>query len=763
MNIMRPLPSVSEINEFQRYAALGYRIITPVFPPEVDLEPWCASYKKLHAKRNPRDDRGKVPGEKQASGRWSNKLDWGMRAPRPSELVKWKSWSANLGVVTVDNLVAIDADTLNLDLARLIKAEIEATIGRTPIRIGRYPKALYPVRCSEPFGHQEFYFDNQEGKFEILAGGNQFVAQGVHPVTRQPYTWPVPIVPLGELPIVTPETLHALMAALRAKLPDAGSVASSRARTGPPVPQASLMSKPDLMAHCVRHTPNTYPARADYIKYGYAIKAALIDEPELARDLWEEWCKNWEGGENEDATIESDWNGFKPPFETGWRHILKRYEEATGRDERPAHWCEDIVEEASEEPPAETWTPLFPDSEDAPAARTLEGDYYDFPEASSLEPEDFLYDSWMVRDYVSLISAQTKVGKSLLMISIALAMASGKPLLGVSTLRPLRVRIWNGEDTILTMKRRIAACMKNFGLTRADIGDRLIINSGRDQPIVVAVQARDGAKIIAPVADELISYLQKQAVDVLVIDPFIKAHRVSENDNAAIDAVAQEWVRVAGQGKVAVVLVHHSRKLNGNEASVDDSRGASSLPSAARSTLVLARMTKKEGEKAGRSKTYKSLFRIADSASNLAAAPGDDTQWFEIASVDLGNARFAEDGSVLRRSDRVGVARLSGITGGMEDEGDMEQQDMERRAMDEIAKGGWRRDVRAGDGWAGIPIGRAFRIDMEDADGKAQIKAMISRWLLQGKLTEETLTDKNRNKRTFLCVQTDASGANLFD
>lgn len=741
------------INEFERYVALGYRRLTPVMPPGVDLEPWCASYKKLHSTRKPEDGRGKVPGELQPSGRWSNKTDWGMRDPKPVEIARWKRWGANLGIVTIDGLVGIDADTMNLEHARLIKAEIEATVGRTPIRIGRYPKALYPVRCSEPFGHQEFYFDDKQGKFEILAGGNQFVAEGLHQITRQPYTWPVPLVPFDELPIVAPETLLALIASLRAKLPNVGSVASSQPRSGEPIDQTKLTSKADVVTHWVRNTPNTFDDRGAYIKYGYAIKAALSDDPDLAWDLWESWCKSWTGGENDDVTIESDWRGFKPPFEAGWIHLSQRFYEATGRplnETRAAHWCEDIVEPEEQALP---YVSIFP-NEDAEAAprKTLEGSYYDFPDPASIEPEDFLYDSWLVRDYVSLISAQTKVGKSLLMITVALAMASGKPLLGVKTLRTYRVRIWNGEDTITTMKRRIAAAMRCHGLTREDIGDRLIINSGRDQPIVVAVQARDGAKIQAPVVEELLSYLQKQQVDVLVIDPFIKAHKVSENDNAAIDAVAQEWVRVADQAHVGVVLVHHSRKLNGAEASVDDSRGASSLPSAARATLVLARMTKKEAEKVGRTKTYKSMFRIADAASNLAAAPGDDEQWFEIASVDLGNARFAEDGTLLKRSDRIGVARLSTVVGAAEDEEDVERAGCERVALAEIAKGGWRRDIRAGDGWAGIPIARAFRIDLDDLDGKAQVKNMIALWLRQGKLTEESQTDKNRNKRTFLNV-----------
>ena len=48
-------------------------------------------------------------------------------------------------------------------------------------------------------------------------------------------------------------------------------------------------------------------------------------------------------------------------------------------------------------------------------------------------------------------------------------------------------------------KGRIAAAMIEHGLTREDIGDRLLVDSGRDMPICTAVLAKDGAKIMAPV------------------------------------------------------------------------------------------------------------------------------------------------------------------------------------------------------------------------------------------------------------------------
>ena len=67
-------------------------------------------------------------------------------------------------------------------------------------------------------------------------------------------------------------------------------------------------------------------------------------------------------------------------------------------------------------------------------------------------------------------------GKSNLAIVEALSMTSGKQLLhDLVPHRPLRVVLINLEDNRNTMDKRIAAAMRHYGLTPADIGDRLIV------------------------------------------------------------------------------------------------------------------------------------------------------------------------------------------------------------------------------------------------------------------------------------------------
>jgi Primase C terminal 2 (PriCT-2) len=60
------------------------------------------------------------------------------------------------------------------------------------VRFGKPPKRLIPVRTDEPFTKLSRVFISPNGaeqKIEILCDGQQYVVDGVHPETRQPYRW----------------------------------------------------------------------------------------------------------------------------------------------------------------------------------------------------------------------------------------------------------------------------------------------------------------------------------------------------------------------------------------------------------------------------------------------------------------------------------------------------------------------------------------------------------------------------------------------
>jgi hypothetical protein len=64
--------------------------------------------------------------------------------------------------------------------------------GRIYVRFGLPPKRLIPLRTERPFAKLSCLFKAQDGsehKIEILADGQQYVVDGIHPDTGKPYAW----------------------------------------------------------------------------------------------------------------------------------------------------------------------------------------------------------------------------------------------------------------------------------------------------------------------------------------------------------------------------------------------------------------------------------------------------------------------------------------------------------------------------------------------------------------------------------------------
>jgi hypothetical protein len=156
----------------------------------------------------------------------------------------------------------------------------------------------------------------------------------------------------------------------------------------------------------------------------------------------------------------------------------------------------------------------------------------------------WLYGKHLLRRFVSVDVAAGGTGKSSVKIGEALAMASGRNLYGTEVHDgPLAVWLYNLEDPAEESERRIHATAKWFHVKPKDVDGRLYVDSGRDQRCVIATETEYGARIAQPVYEQLKAQLIERKIDVLIIDPFVSSHEVSENDNRAIDAVVKAWGR----------------------------------------------------------------------------------------------------------------------------------------------------------------------------------------------------------------------------
>jgi len=226
----------------------------------------------------------------------------------------------------------------------------------------------------------------------------------------------------------------------------------------------------------------------------------------------------------------------------------------------------------------------------------------------------------------------------------------------------------------------------------------------------------------------------------------VSVHRVSENDNMMIDAVAKTFGRIAGRANVAVEAIHHTRKLGGAAATIEDSRGASAWTSAARDVRVLNRMSRDDGAKAGIEDGKERLYFRADTDGNL--APSSATEWFHLASQGLGNG----SGGHIDDQDYVGVAtpwkwpdHFEGAT----------VSDL-RKAQAAIAEGRWRENSQAKD-WAGIAVARVLNLDPTNKSHRAKIAALLKTWIAHGMLVVVDGEDASRIRRKFIEVGTTAN------
>jgi hypothetical protein len=101
-----------------------------------------------------------------------------------------------------------DVDILNEDAAQAVEdltARWFAKRGLILVRVGLWPKRLILFWTDKPFKKIAVTFV-EGGKLEMLGDGQQFVAFGIHPDTRQPYRWDDDLSPLtverSELPYI---------------------------------------------------------------------------------------------------------------------------------------------------------------------------------------------------------------------------------------------------------------------------------------------------------------------------------------------------------------------------------------------------------------------------------------------------------------------------------------------------------------------------------------------------------------------------------
>lgn len=366
-----------------------------------------------------------------------------------------------------------------------------------------------------------------------------------------------------------------------------------------------------------------------------------------------------------------------------------------------------------------------------------------YKDPKTLPRREFAFGTHYIRKYVSVTVAPGGLGKTANSIVEALAMVSGRPLAGTKPPERLRAWLFNSEDPRDELERRIMAACLRYKLKPTDVAG-LFLDTGREQELVIAVEDKKSCvRIVEPIVEAVVSQIQANQIDVMIVDPFVSTHQVNENDNGAIDKVAKLWAQIADRTNCAIDIVHHLRKLADREATVEDARGAVSLIGAARSVRVLNRMSTTQAEEAGipAGDRY-GYFSINHGKANLAPL-SHKLDWRRLEGVPLGNGR-----GIAKPQDFAPV-----VVEWQWPSPETLTQDVSTEALTAIKKriGGCDyRESEQAKQWAGLVVADVLNLDLDNKGDKRRVKAMLKKWEKDGHFTTEMRQDEKFVKRKCL-------------
>ena len=193
------------------------------------------------------------------------------------------------------------------------------------------------------------------------------------------------------------------------------------------------------------------------------------------------------------------------------------------------------------------------------------------------EEKRWLIEGLWAAEAVGIVGGEPKCCKSFLALDMAVAVASGTPCLRrFPTPKRGRVLLFAAEDSLAIVRERLAGIAAAAGLALDSLDIHVIL-----EPVVRLDIEIDRARL-----EETIRNL---APALLILDPFVRLHRIDENLSADVAPLLDYLRGLQRRHKLAVVLVHHARKGAAHLRAGQALRGSSELHAWGDSNLYLRR------------------------------------------------------------------------------------------------------------------------------------------------------------------------------
>jgi AAA domain len=238
---------------------------------------------------------------------------------------------------------------------------------------------------------------------------------------------------------------------------------------------------------------------------------------------------------------------------------------------------------------------------------------------------------------MSSLIADGGVGKTALRYAQLMSCAIGRSLTGEHVFQRCRVLIVSLEDDAEELRRRILAACLHHNVDRDELRGWLFLSAPGAAGGKLMTLHKNGQLVRGVLADNLEKAITDRGIDIVSIDPFVKAHSVEENNNSVIDDVVQVLTDLAAKHNLAVDAPHHTSKGVAEPGNADRGRGASAMKDGGRLIYTLTAMSPEEAEACGIDEEQRREFVRMDSAKVNITRHLGMTKWFRLIGVRLGN------------------------------------------------------------------------------------------------------------------------------
>jgi hypothetical protein len=570
----------------------------------------------------------KVPMYLRPDGLTVGYTGWTTRAPATErDMQRWQRMgcpdrpanvSLRTGQVTGASFAcdAIDIDVDCPALAPKVVALARQCFGMSPRRTRpNSPRALMLYRLAPDAAElskirQEFVDrDGCKHAVEILLRGQQCIVAGVHKSGAE-YEWPDGYPVAAELPEIGSADIERFLNALSGDaegheglvqregctlIERGGGTARQRTKNA----GKRLVEEDEEAVRLAREALN----RAPDAEWG------KIDDTEarLARsffdfgvsqhtclELLQEWNDKRGGGTSLERlkviAASAERNRDTP---IGWHHPLTPGFEAVEIDEtknpRPA-----TNDNAPQAPGATAASPEIPPEHvrHATPVEPFEDD--------SLPPRPWILTNLAQRSNVTILAGNPGAYKSTYAFPLALAAITGRnDICGFPVKERTSVWIWNQEEPMDELRHRLSAAMKTHNVSWDDLKDangemRLHIDSGFDDPLILAKRRDRTLKADNSEVNAMVKTIKERKVGLMIVDPMSEFHEGNENDNTEMRIVMGAIRSIAVKSNCAAVVFAHTAKpplapaknYAGHQGAI---RGASSQAGAARIVATVFR------------------------------------------------------------------------------------------------------------------------------------------------------------------------------